>query len=255
MSSALQIDGKNLYPIKDAAEVVSYSRDYVTRLAREEKIIASLVGRQWFVDVDSLKSYAESSAIEQQLRKKQLSEERKRERQIRDAVEKQNTLHLKKAEGIHLRATAVACLVLGFGLLGGWATDFLTSSRSLPVETGASNVAQVNSSQFEKQKAVTTSPQSVSQSVTSSTTEESSEQNSLVPNFSSRRVEQIEGTRNGFLLLPDAANADIEQLFSDDVVVRVLSTGERVVVLIDNEGNEVGREIPFVEVPVNAESN
>ncbi len=249
MSSALQIDGKNLYPIKDAAEFVSYSRDYVTRLAREEKITASLVGRQWFVDVDSLKSYAESSAVEQELRKKQLSEQRKRERQIRDAVEKQNTLHLKKAKGMHLRATAVACLVLGFGLLGGWAVDFLGSARMVPTDGNLNNVAQVNSSQFEKQTEVSATLDSAPAPVIA----EPSPSSALVPDFSSRRVEQIEGTRNGFLLLPSASGTDIEQLFSDEVVVRVLPTGERVVIRVDRDGNEVGQSIPFVEVPVNAE--
>ena len=239
MSSALKINGRTLHPIKEAVEVVSYSRDYVTRLAREEKIVASLVGRQWFIDLDSLKQYTEVSAMEQELRKKQLSEQRVKERQMRDAAEKQNTLHLKKAQATKHHAVLVASLVLGFGLLTGWATHFLLSPIQINTPSVTSNLAQVNTGKTtEVVKASTVSANSQSGGGLATST------------FSRRTVEQMSDVQNGILLLPQATSSEVEDLFSDTVKTKQLPSGERVVVQVDAEGNEYGVPVPFVEIPV-----
>ena len=242
MSSALQINGKTLHPIKEAIEVVSYSRDYVTRLAREEKIVASLVGRQWFVDIDSLKSYTETSAMEQDLRKKLLSQQRKQEMQIREATEKQNASYLKKEKAAHLGAAFVASLVLGFGLLGGWAADFLISPQNNNSPVHASNVAQVTAAQVPVVQA-------------KEVTQPQVEPATLSPFFSNHEVKNLDGIENGILLLPQATSSDVGDLFSDSVVVKESLSGERVVVQVDGNGNEFGNEIPFVEIPVKQETN
>ena len=44
MATSIKINGVTLMPIKDAASSISYSRDYVARLAREGKIVAELAG-------------------------------------------------------------------------------------------------------------------------------------------------------------------------------------------------------------------
>ena len=54
MSVTFEIDGKKLQSIKSAAKLTSYSRDYITRLAREQKIVASFIERKWFIDIESL---------------------------------------------------------------------------------------------------------------------------------------------------------------------------------------------------------
>ena len=43
MSTSFEINNIALVPIKDAAKSVAYSRDYVARLAREKKIVASQI--------------------------------------------------------------------------------------------------------------------------------------------------------------------------------------------------------------------
>jgi len=247
MASALQIGGKTLHPIKDVVAVFPYSRDYVTRLAREEKIQASLIGRQWFVDLDSLKAYSENSAIEQELRKKQLSAERKREIKIRESVNAQVDRRSKKARGLHYRAAAVASFVLGFGLLGGWAADFLLTTQpvSISTQTSAQNLAQVNTASLTKNTLPAASESEVmfAQNRELQTT-------APVLETSSRDVADISEIKNGFLLFPTATTSEVTALFSDTVSVKELPSGEQVVVRLDIDGNEIGQPLPFLDVPV-----
>ncbi|MCA9359394.1 hypothetical protein KC926_04305, partial [Candidatus Kaiserbacteria bacterium] len=98
MTTTLEIDGKKFQTIKSVANKVSYSRDYITRLAREGKILATHVGRQWFVDLDSLNNYIDTTAKETEVRKKMLSEERKREQIIATAAQKKKDIQTRKAK-------------------------------------------------------------------------------------------------------------------------------------------------------------
>lgn len=243
MMSTLEIDGRSLSSIKEAASVTTYSRDYITRLAREGKIVASNIGRQWFIDVESLKGYAESVALEQEVRKRQLSEERKRERQLRQVAESQRTLHLKRAKTVHARSVATAMMVLGFGLISGSAAYQLFSfpsvtstgvqtaqvaKQSVPIE---SNLLPAQAGGATHHDDVAVTPGSVRTA--------SAEQHSL-------------GNREqGVLLLPEGGSTDdVSILFSDTVEVRQSTDGSKVVVPVDAAGNQVGNEIPFVVVPV-----
>ena len=79
MSTTIKINGVTLVPIKDAATQISYTRDYVARLAREGKIVATQVGRQWFVDLTSLQNFSEEASAQEAARKLALRLERKLE--------------------------------------------------------------------------------------------------------------------------------------------------------------------------------
>lgn len=60
---------ENFVPIREAAKRVSYTSDYVARLAREGKINAKRDGRNWLVELDSLKLFslqAKADAIRKQ---------------------------------------------------------------------------------------------------------------------------------------------------------------------------------------------
>lgn len=80
MTEEVVINHKTYYTIRHAADAVLYSTDYITRLARERKIKAVRLGRRWYVEVDSLKTYAEVQQQEQEIRSKQLRAQRKIER-------------------------------------------------------------------------------------------------------------------------------------------------------------------------------
>lgn len=244
MSPALEIDGKSLYPIKDAAKLVSYSRDYITRLAREKKITAAHVGRQWFVDLDSLKSYVETSTLENEIRKKQLSAERKHEGQIRKVVEQQRTLHLNKAKSVHTRAVVTASLVLMFGLVTGLTTNQLISN---------SNVAQPQvANTYDAQ--INQLPNPVPEvTVDTSVTITDEVEKSLIEYQNTQEIKPIGDIRNGVLLFPDGGNTNLESMLSDKVVIKDLPDGTKEVVRVDVAGREVGNAVPFVVVPIESE--
>lgn len=73
------LTSKKYLDAKSAGCLVGYSPDYVTRLAREEKIIAIQSGRQWLVDIDSLKLFSLTAEAEKRERANRIRFERKRE--------------------------------------------------------------------------------------------------------------------------------------------------------------------------------
>lgn len=236
MNSTLEIDGKMLHPIKEAAQSTKYSRDYITRLAREGKVVASYIGRQWFVDLVSLQSYAENAALEQEVRKKILSQERKRERQLREAVEEQRSFHVKRSHSLNMRAAVTAAFVLAVGLLAGQGTYYVNHADSRMILSDKTGRPQ--SAQLTQAGAVTPVAQE--------------QERISVADTTARYTQQSLGDiDHGIFLFPAGTNAAYpEQLFSDTVEVRRLSDGSQVIVPVDASGNQVGNEVPFVRVPV-----
>ena len=249
MMSTLEIDGRTFASIKEAAQLTSYSRDYVTRLAREGKIAASYIGRQWFVDTVSLKNYTENIALEQEARKRLLSEERKQERRVREAVERKQTLRLKKASTLHARSLVVASLVLGLGLLSG-----VTAVHLLPSTHEVVNANPSGSLPSGTTRLSTITPQAESMPAqTSAATRQAATAPTLPASAVAASVttEPLGEVSEGVLLLPSNGNAtDVSALFSDTVEVRTLPDGSSVVLRVDAAGNQIGTEVPFVVVPV-----
>lgn len=68
---------KKFVPAKIAAREAGYTTDYVTLLAREEKISAQKIGRQWHVCLDEVLNFAYHANKEQLTRQTQLKAERK----------------------------------------------------------------------------------------------------------------------------------------------------------------------------------
>lgn len=52
----------HLVPVREAAHAVGKSESYVQRLCRQRRIVASRTGRDWQVDLDSLRSVIGRSA-------------------------------------------------------------------------------------------------------------------------------------------------------------------------------------------------
>lgn len=242
MSNALEIDGKTLHPIKDATQVVSYSRDYVTRLAREQKIKATYVGRQWFVDIDSLKGYEESSALEQELWKKQLSEERKREQELRSATQQSADRQQQRAAALPLQSAVVASLVLSFGVLSGYLTHQLLT---FDAPTSPTQVAATGKSQPAE------SPAQMNGSVQQPTTDR--EVPIAEPLPPSQSTESLGDVREGVLLFPTATTTP-DELFSDNVRIEERADGSEWVYKLNAADQPVGEPIPFVRVPVEDET-
>jgi hypothetical protein len=232
MSSTLEINGKKLQLIKDIVSVVSYSKDHITRLARERKITATNIGRQWYIDLDSLKNYEELSSVEQNLRKKRLSEERKVEQKTKISSKKKTSLRDKRAGTFKIRASIATFLVVGFGLFSGWAT------HSVLFIDGSS----------QNQLANTVNPFFTAVDVVTEVT---------VGNTPSSEIRSIsESVEEGVLLFPHgASHASVTEMFSDEVIVLSDTDGTQTVVMVDEHGAPVGESIPFVIVPVNNRSD
>jgi hypothetical protein len=221
-----------MLPIKEAVTFVSYSKDYITRLARERKILATHINRQWFVDVDSLKNYEEVSSLEQDLRKKQLSETRKHEQKVREVVASKKEVRDKKEKTFHARALVATCFVLGFGLLSGWTANFLVTNS----EPSLASVSD-----------------SVSDKLASLDAMDSISTEFKIETPSTKNVRVIsDGVESGVILFPHGSvTTEPAEMFSDEVQVLTAENGTQMVVRVDATGRPVGNVIPFVTVPVN----
>jgi hypothetical protein len=244
MSNVLEINGKPLCSIREASVQVSYSRDYITRLAREDKIVATYIGRQWFVDIESLKAYAESKALEQEIRSQHLSEERKREQAQKALVTKKTEQQNIRVGTFSFRAGAFTAVILfcglGFGTVLHQNASWLEWSAPRVVQAVDVNRAVViqkdlNLSDGNKLNVVpvdNTEPIDILDEATS-------------------EIKTLGEIKNGILLLP-AGTDDVspEDLFSDPVEVVRLKDGTPALMKLDSRGFPVGEPIPFVDVPI-----
>lgn len=272
MSTQVEINGETFLPIRDAAKLVSYSKDYVARLAREQKIVASQIGRQWFIDTVSLKNFAETSDIELSVRKQQLSRERKREQAIKQEVLEISKSVKAKAKVAKLQAQLVAVFVLGFGLLTGagiytTTTLFPSQSSSLARLGGVapeSTLIKVSSTNKDSQSVIepsviTEARQDDSFAVAqpqATTLFTSVSEYPLFTDEAEIRSLSVKNSEGIFLLARDGdmSNPDVvESLFSDDVEVRY-EEGSRGVISYERSTGEVA-EFPFVALPVNGVAN
>ena len=243
MTSSLEIDGKKMHSIKYAAVHIGYSPDYITRLAREEKIVAAQIGRKWFVDLESLTRYASTAAIDQKLRQQQLSEERKRERQLKDILEQKLEHRVRHHRHLALRAKVLSLGVLTLGLLTGFAIEKLPYFSVNRQVASAPLIQQLQGGNvLPRTAAATTSVPAGAE----------------VLNFSheSFRLSTLRAPAQGVLLLPLAestsSSLEVEQLFSDDVKVLIDGDGQRFLARLDDNG-AVLEKIPFLVVPINSE--
>ncbi len=63
MTTDLFIEGKNYISVRRASQETGYAQDYIGQLCRQKKIPAKLVGRTWFVDIESLNKYKDGSLL------------------------------------------------------------------------------------------------------------------------------------------------------------------------------------------------
>lgn len=252
MSTQVEINGDTFLPIKDAAKLVSYSKDYVARLAREQKIVATQIGRQWFIDTASLKNFAEVAGVEQTIRKQQLSLERKREQTVREEVVAIKKKKIGKVKLVKVRAQLAATMALSLGLMIGGAV--YTSSAlfsQFPQDTNRAHVSAVGDISLAEELPVmaaeefkTAEPQPTA--LYSNVME--------YPLFTDESEVRAMGTSSteGILILQSEGSIEgaqeVQAVFSDDVSV-VFTENNSGVVEYKTAGGETV-EYPFVSVSV-----
>ncbi|HTR18369.1 MAG TPA: hypothetical protein VMH91_00060, partial [Candidatus Paceibacterota bacterium] len=79
MSDELFFDGTRFIPASEAAGISNLTRDYITRLARESKVVGRQVGRQWYVSEESFKAFLVAQEYANSQRRGALTRERQQE--------------------------------------------------------------------------------------------------------------------------------------------------------------------------------
>lgn len=253
MSTALKINGVSLVPIKEAAKLVSYTRDYVARLAREQKITASQVGRQWYVDVDSLQKFALGADLTDEVRKSALSSARKREL-LAAADFEAITLAVRATHQVQRRAAAVSTLaVLCVGLFAGvtfytallfYTSGYLPQHQSI-ARVGAPVLALVTNTitNPDQNDALAVLP-NLGETLLLTTI---MEQPVFTSESETRRLKTLEG---GIVLLPKNGRvetvSDVAALFSDPVAVVYEGTSEGTILFTRSTGEVAA--FPFVSI-------
>lgn len=244
---------QKLVPLKEAVDLVSYSKDYVAKLAREKKIKAEQINRQWYVDLKSLKSFEQISDYEKKLRAEELSKQRKLER-----LAKEKTVELEKRISPKLQnasATAfqfsIAVLLIGvFSGLGlfkfgdfvspqfsGQLAGLLSPTRDSNSDGKEEFIPLSNSQELAIQDTVSLEPV-FEPSVTHEDIVLGEEMVVLVKN--NTPVETVE---------------EMTKLFSDEVVVLEGEDGEPRVYAVSNEGEVIGEGLILVSIPVLENAN
>ncbi len=108
---------KNHLSSAEAGKKFGYTHDYIARLAREKKIIATRVGREWFVDGNSLQSFIKKTDDAKKIHAEKVRSERLQERV--DLGVRGASLRVLSAQSSRVavlaRTGVVVCLVVILG--------------------------------------------------------------------------------------------------------------------------------------------
>lgn len=229
MSENFFIGNRRLIPLKEVSKIVPYSREYVARLARDGRVAAAQINRQWYIDPESLKNFFEQAQLEMQARGEYVRELRKQELDLHEwwsaFVDMQKSRQVgragrvaKKSFLIIILGLCVGLLVTRFAPLGDPAVvASLIDSRQLASLMTAENNEATAVSWYETGEVVT-------------------EDESLISPV-------------GILLLPDGVSEDPAAFFSDEVTVE--ETGPTSGIIRSSTSSS---SIPFVRVSPAEES-
>jgi hypothetical protein len=232
MASLIQLGNVQLLPVKEAAEFVPYSRDYVARLAREGKVVATQIDRQWFVDVVSLQNFFTHATIEESVRKRHLSSLRKRDLEVRDVYRARLAEIVDKRNAVHRAALRKTGAVVLCGLFAGFI--FIFANESHTPESVVSFAQTLTHGRVDDAAVV--------KSVTDA---------SVLPGVNNPVVETDSSfdVSRGIVVLPSASSSSstVEDFFSDPVTVEMTSTTSGSI-----RNTVSNKAIPFVRVPTEA---
>ncbi|QQR64954.1 hypothetical protein IPH92_05400 [Candidatus Kaiserbacteria bacterium] len=79
MSSVLIIDGKEFVPALAAGKHFGYTKDYLLMLIKQGHIEGQKIGNKWYVNIPSAERHFRVTKAKREVRKKQVSQERKAE--------------------------------------------------------------------------------------------------------------------------------------------------------------------------------
>jgi len=251
MSDSLKINGVTLLNIKDASKTVSYSKDYISRLAREQKIIAAQVQGQWFVDILSLKNFVEVAELEKKVKQQKTGADIKRDLDVREEVLKIKKDRHLKIHHVDLHAKTVALVALCLGSLSG--IGFGTTMFFSDTQTEINNFSYLNAGVSDDQAVVAEDlaelpPLNIPEAQEFTVLTEVTDRLYFAEEIDIRYFDpKVSG---GILLLPKGGKVeslqDISEMFSDDLTISF--TGDNSGVISFN-GEESDQQFPFVYLP------
>lgn len=234
MSTKTSSKKSDTIPLSVAVTLVSYSRDYIGRLAREGKIVAEQIDREWFVSRQSLLNFAENTELEDSIKKRILSLSRKNDLEVKDFYA-QRLLNINNRQS-KVGAVAVWCTIaiMAGGLFSGYV--FYTNAKTI--------VASAPTKILDTMRTLSLVPVS---SQTAAVLRSSQNDHASFSNGYVIESNEAIAMDKGIVLFPTVNARDSEtvnDLFSDDVTVVVTGTTTGFVRLKNGTS-----ELPFVRVP------
>ncbi|MCU0678067.1 MAG: helix-turn-helix domain-containing protein [Candidatus Pacebacteria bacterium] len=202
MSDFFHIGNRKLIPLKDVTKIVPYSRDYVARLARDGRIAAAQVNRQWYIDGESLKNFFEHAQLEVQARGEYVRELRKQELDLHEWWSAFLETQRARRESRNGRALRKTMIVIILGLFVG-----LIVSNLAPVANPSMVASLITTGQF---AAVAEAPLPGDKTVTWYETGVVIEDETLA-------------NPTGILITSEGTTSDATTFFSDEVVIEETS--------------------------------
>ncbi len=216
----------------EAVTLVTYSRDYIGRLAREGKISSKQINKQWFVDRYTLLHFFEYSALEDSVKKRILSLNRKNDLEVRDFYQTKVAAIDAKSPYFHTASLLCTVVIVACGLFSG---ALIQASSQVSAVRGAVTFSKViknlstASIEFSAQPAAVAAATLFSESQVIETQEKIPMDGGLIVFPAGTAKEQIKTAA---------------ELFSDEVVVVLTSTTTGFVKMSSSE-----KSLPFVRVP------
>jgi len=244
MSEALMINGRPLLPIKDVVRRSRYTRDYIAKLAREGVIVGVQVGRQWFIDESSLQSFTEVSELEAEVRRRHLSGERRRERDLREEVERQWDVMPMQPRYQPLRAVVATVAVFCVGVFSAFVIQLVPATVSDVATLWPVPKVGVGIGALPHLPSVLAEPQVKFPAITST------EEETIPLVFSDIKTSDSFIATSAVLFISEQAAtsaAAVAAIFSDPVTVTFTASGTGVVMGSSGVGTTT---VPFVRVPL-----
>jgi len=246
---------KKFVLVKEAAKRVSYTPDYIARLAREGKIESVRKDRQWLVELDSLKLFQLQADAEEKLRKKELSKERFVERVVKSSLAslstEENINYSLKKHALLESAALIMCLSLLVSVAGAYnffelsPDDLKTAVGEVGGDLQSAVVIKSIPNLADIFWLVRSDKVLVAETLLSSTSElENFPKDYFVP--------QVDAT-SGEILIDSSAERDVTKVFSDDVLIQFFDSRSGTVTPIFESHDEV--LYPFVLTSREGNSN
>jgi hypothetical protein len=251
MSQYFSVNGKKFVQSNTLVASSGYTSDYLGKLAREEKIIGTQIGRQWFIEPESLKTFLLKVEVEKEIRKSELSAQRKVEHLVHQKIGNHD-VSVASSDAVLLAQSVIVFLCgIFFGGLG-WLTvvsNTEISQISNSTRDNFSFIAQsispsraVHFFESSGHSFVATARESVG--VTDSEPETTNVIFTELPKFPPRENFVASSTVAGLI--------SAESQFSDDVQVVVDARGNTVVEPVFK--NASSSAVKFMLVPVETEN-